>query len=371
MAEDNPRYKITADGDTILVIGPEEARLCVHSFLLQAASKVFKAMFGPHFKEGQRSDLNGSKKEIPLPEDDVDAMTVVCAVIHHRNDLTPEKISSSEILQIAVVADKYDCRVALKHATHHWLDHRNVVSLKELMQLMTAAYLLHQKDPFSAITHAIIMEHNDSYLSFAQDQIDFGVPWEVFCIILAVNDKDDDCSCSYKAKSTYSYLRQLNKEGLLPSLYDKRDTAVNRIKKAERMGPQNEVESSKSYKQSILKLRHEGDFGIARRLSLLVINSINTTLVAPKVQTGNPFSDPSYTATEALSALFLLATGLVGAAGLPEHLPGQNLPREPGFAPGPGLPSLESLGLTIEELSAMGPIESALPQLADYPYAAY
>ncbi|KFZ20359.1 hypothetical protein V502_03214 [Pseudogymnoascus sp. VKM F-4520 (FW-2644)] len=181
MAENNSYNKITTDGDTILVIGPDEARLCVQSCLLQAASKVFKAMFGPHYKEGQRSGLNGSKKEIPLPEDDVGAMTIICAVIHHRNDIIPGEMSSSEVLKISVVADKYDCKVALKHAIHQWLDHRNVVSLKDLTELMTAAYLLDEAQAFSAITYTIIMEHTGSYLSFAQDQIDFGVPWELFC----------------------------------------------------------------------------------------------------------------------------------------------------------------------------------------------
>lgn len=181
MAESNSQDKTTTDGDTILVIGPDEARLCVQSCLLEAASKVFKAMFGPHFKEGQRSDLNGSKKEIPLPEDDADAMTIICAVIHYRNDIVPERLSSSEVLQIAVVADKYDCKVAIKYATRHWLDHRKVVSLKEQMELMTAAYLLGQAQAFSDITYAMIIEHAGSYLPFAQDQIDFGVPWELFC----------------------------------------------------------------------------------------------------------------------------------------------------------------------------------------------
>ncbi|KAL5344886.1 hypothetical protein ACLOAV_010283 [Pseudogymnoascus australis] len=181
MAENNSHNKITTDGDTILVIGPDEARLCVQSCLLQAASKVFKAMFGPHYKEGQHSGLNGSKKEIPLPEDDVGAMTIICAVIHYRNDILPGELSSSEVLQISIIADKYDCKVALKHAAHHWLDHRNVVSLKEQMELMTAAYLLDHAQAFSDITYAMIMEHTASYLPFAQDQIDFGVPWEVFC----------------------------------------------------------------------------------------------------------------------------------------------------------------------------------------------
>ncbi|KAL5324952.1 hypothetical protein ACEPPN_006073 [Leptodophora sp. 'Broadleaf-Isolate-01'] len=160
MAENCSYDKITADGDTILVIGPDEARLC---------------------SEGQRSGLAGSKKETPLPEDDAEAMTIICAVIHHRNDIVPEEMSSSEVLRLSVVADKYDCKVALKHAAHCWLDHRNVVSLKGQMELMTASYLLDQAQAFSAITYTMMMEHAGSYLPFAQDQIDVGVPWEVFC----------------------------------------------------------------------------------------------------------------------------------------------------------------------------------------------
>jgi len=87
MGENNSYDKITTCGATILVIEPDEARLCAHSYLLQSASKVFKATPGPLYREGQRSGLTGSKKEIPLPEDDADAMNIICAVIHHRNDM--------------------------------------------------------------------------------------------------------------------------------------------------------------------------------------------------------------------------------------------------------------------------------------------
>jgi hypothetical protein len=39
--------KIAADGDVILVIGPEKVKLRVHSLFLKEASKPFSAMFGP------------------------------------------------------------------------------------------------------------------------------------------------------------------------------------------------------------------------------------------------------------------------------------------------------------------------------------
>ncbi|KAH6705296.1 hypothetical protein DL95DRAFT_521581 [Leptodontidium sp. 2 PMI_412] len=187
-------------------------------------------------------------------------MTIICAVIHHRNDIVPEEMSSSEVLRLSVVADKYDCKVALKHAAHRWLDHRNVVSLKGQMELMTASYLLDQAQAFSAITYTMMMKHAGSYLPFAQDQIDVGVPWEVFYLleanrnsiykqlgyILSVKHEFEDCSCGFKGRSTYSYLGQLSREGLLPSLNPSHDTALNWIKKAEQMGPPSVVEQSKT-----------------------------------------------------------------------------------------------------------------------------
>jgi hypothetical protein len=36
--------EIAADGDVILVVGPEKVKLCVHSLFLKAASKPFSAM---------------------------------------------------------------------------------------------------------------------------------------------------------------------------------------------------------------------------------------------------------------------------------------------------------------------------------------
>jgi len=268
--------EIAPDGDIILVIGASQARLCVHSCLLKTASRVFKAMFGPHFSEGQKTDPNDSKKEVLLPEDDVSAMMTICAVIHHRNDVIPEELTSTAILQISIVADKYDCIIALTHAIHHWLDHRGTMSIKELTTLMAAAYLFDNAQAFSKITFTMLMEHAASYLPFAQEPIDLGMPWEVFCEsiydqgysllliytidmleekrssinkqldwILSIRYNYEDCSCGFSGKTTYSYLSLLDREKLLPSLYPTHRTIGDRIKTAEQMGLPSPVESNK------------------------------------------------------------------------------------------------------------------------------
>jgi hypothetical protein len=49
--------KIATNSDIILVVGVEKRKLLVNSSVLKNSSKVFNAMFGPHFSEGQ--DLPG------------------------------------------------------------------------------------------------------------------------------------------------------------------------------------------------------------------------------------------------------------------------------------------------------------------------
>lgn len=44
--------EIASNIDIILVVGPEKRMLQVNSCVLKNASKVFYAMFGPHFNKG-------------------------------------------------------------------------------------------------------------------------------------------------------------------------------------------------------------------------------------------------------------------------------------------------------------------------------
>src|SRR5262249_24550771 len=82
---------ISPDGDVVLVVGPQNVRLRIHSQCLQCASNVFGAMFGPHWSEGQGLSKE-SPREVPLVEDDADALRIICCVIHHRNDDVPQSL---------------------------------------------------------------------------------------------------------------------------------------------------------------------------------------------------------------------------------------------------------------------------------------
>lgn len=162
-ADDDVVHEIYRGGDTLLLCGPNRVKLLVHSIFLTNASEVFAAMLGSNFREGQMP-TNGGPREIPLPEDDPFAMQLICNVLHSRSEQLPETVSSKRLLALAYVADKYDLASTLKHATSCWMSSaQNVPVIKELWELMTAAYILGIAEAFHKATAAIVLKHMGSF----------------------------------------------------------------------------------------------------------------------------------------------------------------------------------------------------------------
>ena len=174
--------EIAKDGNVILLVGPDKKQLQVCSSVLSNASKYFKNMFGPHFSEGQDLRADGLK-EVSMPDDDSNALEIVCNIIHLRNDAVPETLSPTEVLNVAVVADKFDCVVAMKHASALWLNPREIQDITELGHLMAAAYVLDNARAFGEITLSMILRHKGRYLSLADENIglDEYLLWQVIC----------------------------------------------------------------------------------------------------------------------------------------------------------------------------------------------
>jgi hypothetical protein len=126
----DPVPDISPDGDVVLVVGSRNVRLRIQSQCLRCASKVFGAMFRPHWSEGQGLSKE-SPREVPLVEDDADALRTICCVLHHRNDDVPQSLTPKEVLQIAIEADKYGLNVALKYARVQWLKPRGSLDTVE------------------------------------------------------------------------------------------------------------------------------------------------------------------------------------------------------------------------------------------------
>lgn len=246
---------IANDGDVVLVVGPDERRLRVSSSSLASASKVFRSMFSPHYSEGQNlGDISSGLKEVPMPEDDADAMEIICSLIHFRS--VPEEIDASLMLQIAVAADKFDCGIVLQHASIVWADRTKSKGLVELAQLMAASYLLDNSKAFSKVTLAMVFLHRDSYLALAEQDVglDLSVLLRICCmfpqllrptsyLILMLGSglleerrsllrteieqmlfrgatvcgsDNDKCSCAWSGRHSLAYMELLQERGLQP-----------------------------------------------------------------------------------------------------------------------------------------------------------
>ncbi|KAK4199190.1 hypothetical protein QBC40DRAFT_85409 [Triangularia verruculosa] len=140
------------DGDLFLVVGGQfrkKTTFQVDASALRRASPVWKAMlFGP-WKESKPQD--GSKWIVKLPEDDVDALTVILGIIHNNYDSVPSDMTNVLLLwNILVVCDKYDMTRVLKPWIPSWA--KNMKSLKNAhMQTIYIAWELGEEDWFASI----------------------------------------------------------------------------------------------------------------------------------------------------------------------------------------------------------------------------
>ena len=172
--------EIVADGDVILVVGLEKLKLRAHSLFLKTASRPFSAMFGPDWKEGRSLFGRDGPVELPLPEENGAALKLICAIIHHQNNMVPQTLAADVVLGIAVTADKYDCFDALKFASGNWLQPRQNKA-GDLMLLTAAAYLFQNAQAFKEITKALILNYGDPYLALSCEEVESAMSWRVFC----------------------------------------------------------------------------------------------------------------------------------------------------------------------------------------------
>ena len=179
---------IAETGDLILVTGPQEERLRVHSLILSMVSKPMRVLLGPDFKEGQTLATSGPEPaEIMLPEDDAMAMSVMCRVLHHQEDLAVSQLAPNVALKVATLADKYDCVAAVRSCLKVWVSHNHTTrNIDSLVQCMTAAYICDDALGFSAVTLSLLHDHVGPYYSILDEVSRRYLPLEMLSKYLSV-----------------------------------------------------------------------------------------------------------------------------------------------------------------------------------------
>merc|ERR1712000_387159 len=242
--------EIAPDGDLILIVGPEKAKLRVYSMLLVAVSKPFSVMFGPDWREGRDMLNRDGPAELRLPEDNAYALKIICSIVHHQNREVPQTFAPDDILALAVTADKYDCAHALRFASESWL--RPSRDEAGNLMLTAAAYLFRNAQAFKETTRALILDYDGSYLALSCQQVESGMPWEIFCLleeqrglarlkiaeilIAGVDDGIGRCwhKCGWTSKYAYAYIQLLGSENLWPAHLSQRSIS-KALELAERM----------------------------------------------------------------------------------------------------------------------------------------
>jgi hypothetical protein len=175
MASSIPIYDLATNGDVVLTL--RLTRLRVSSAVLSTTSPVFRAMFGPNFLVGQNAYTPKHPKEIPLQEDDSNAMMRLCYLLHHQrdpSDSSPLTVSSvpgaKEFLTMATLADKYGCSHSVNMVSAEPLSYFTNPSginagneVEALLHLIAATYILDDRRQFARFTGYLVLYYEKPY----------------------------------------------------------------------------------------------------------------------------------------------------------------------------------------------------------------
>jgi hypothetical protein len=102
---------------------------------------------------------------VELPDDDVEAFTVLCRVVHYRMSDVPLRLSAACLTKLAIICDKYGCVGAITHSSILWLQEAlKGATADDLPKLLFAAYVLDVPGPFSSVSWVFILSHVGSLL---------------------------------------------------------------------------------------------------------------------------------------------------------------------------------------------------------------
>ncbi|GAB7322607.1 hypothetical protein MBLNU13_g03520t1 [Cladosporium sp. NU13] len=145
-------------GDIMLVIEDgyhPQMKIRVSSCMLSSTSRVFRTLFRGCFVEGQA--IPDGTREIFM-NDKPAPMLAMCQLLHLKT--VEPVVRESEILEFALLVDKFDCIQALKPATHSVFDQMNSSSPYSY-DLIVSTFILDQQKHFRSFTKALVLYSQD------------------------------------------------------------------------------------------------------------------------------------------------------------------------------------------------------------------
>lgn len=148
--------------------------LRVSSKILSLASPVMRKLLGSGFRESLNSS---ARRYVPLPEDDGEALLLVCSVVHYQTEAESALLGVDALAKVATLVDKYDMSKALRTWSTGWLAEAVESATPETFDsLLRSAYWLDDATSFSKVSWKIICNHIGPFNSAPENHPNSVIP---------------------------------------------------------------------------------------------------------------------------------------------------------------------------------------------------
>ncbi|TGO80824.1 hypothetical protein BPOR_1678g00010 [Botrytis porri] len=175
----------------------KEIHMLVSSKHMVLVSPVFKAMLQwSNFKEGYAMKAHG-KVEVPLPDDDPDAMRILVDIVHCHHKDVPRKVKLSLLTHLAILVDKYRLHEAVQIYSDMWISQAKKKfpssmaedGIEVCLQWLCISWVFEKARDFTSLTRIFLQESTTSLAEMIRESNwDIPVPSSVIDRIRALDE---------------------------------------------------------------------------------------------------------------------------------------------------------------------------------------
>ncbi|KAK4609192.1 hypothetical protein CLAFUR4_14413 [Fulvia fulva] len=136
--------------------------------------------------------MNDSSLEIPLPEDDANALIILLNVLHYRNDQVPDALCTHDLVDVVNLADKYLCKDRIQLAARLWV--RNMEAVTDALKLARSLTVCRQMEfdgKFSTICRRMLL-YSTGEAKLDSDECQYGNLEENFKLAFEMLQSDKE-----------------------------------------------------------------------------------------------------------------------------------------------------------------------------------
>lgn len=161
----------------------KEIHMLVSSKHMVLVSPVFKAMLQwSNFKESHAHKPH-AKVEVPLPDDDPEAMRILVDIVHCHHKDVPRKVKVSLLTHLAILVDKYRLHEAVQIYSDMWISHAKKKfpssmaedGVEVCLQWLCISWVFEKSRDFTTVTRIFQQESTQGLSKMIEDS-DWDIP---------------------------------------------------------------------------------------------------------------------------------------------------------------------------------------------------